>query len=168
MKKIFFLALFIVVLAGSCVSAANAPDGFRGIKWGTPISNLSGMIYTNDVGDRLKMYIRPTDKLSVGNVPLKYLFYDFIDGKFTGVIMMLEMDSRKDDIILMLNSRYGQGEPQGNDTFLWKLSGSGNIPFVIAAEPINMGNETFYRIRYFTPEEVEYMINSLQAGADEL
>ena len=168
---IMFVSLVLLVVA-CCAFAATAPEGFRGIKWGTPISEFKDLEHSNNVGDRLKMYTRNGDKLSVGNVPLMAIYYDFIDEKFTGVNLVLNMDSRRYDLIKILERQYGPfSEQRGQDTFLWNFDGDGSekTPFVISAEPIEVAaGVTVYRVRYFSPSELEYMLLLNASGAGDL
>ena len=169
MKKIllhFILCAALIFALCSCVMAASAPDGFRGIKWGTPLSKLNDMIYNDSISDRLKMYTRIGDKMFVGNVKLEGVFYNFLDGKFSGVILVPQY-SMKDDINAMLRKRYGNPQQVATDTYTWVL-GSGAYPFMITAEPMDAGFTQIYRVRYFTPQELEHMLNLLGSGADEL
>ncbi len=90
MKKIVFALLLILVL--SSVSAANkpiknSPDGFRGIKWGDPVSALGktdGHVYEEPVFG-FKLYSRADEDLSLGSAQLSSLNYTFWKGQFISV-----------------------------------------------------------------------------------
>ena len=160
--------LFLLVILCSPAVAAEAPKSMRGIKWGTPISKLKDMVYNDSVGDRLKMYTRRNDNMHVGNVDLGAVYYNFLDGKFSGFIMLLE-NFYKDDIVLMLKQRYGEPDNAEGDVYLWNLGSAWEAyPFCITAEPIEGNGQQIFRVRYFTSEELKYMMEMLQAGADEL
>ena len=66
----------------------SEPSGFRGIKWETDISALSGMEYLetnpNYVGG-LKIYTKKGDDLRIGGAELVKIKYGFWRGKFYGV-----------------------------------------------------------------------------------
>jgi len=40
---IVLLSIFPIFISGSSFAFPNEPDGFRGIKWGTPLSKCKGM-----------------------------------------------------------------------------------------------------------------------------
>lgn len=63
------------------------PDGFRGIKWGTHISSLSGMRYyrTDPSYGGVHIYIRVGDKLQIGGAKLDRIEYGFWQERFCGV-----------------------------------------------------------------------------------
>ncbi len=90
MKKIVFVLLLILVL--SSVSAANkaiknSPDGFRGIKWGDPISALGktdGSLYEEPVFG-FKYYSKADEDLSFGSAQLSSINYTFWKGQFISV-----------------------------------------------------------------------------------
>ena len=63
------------------------PDGFRGIKWGTHISNLKGMEYvrTDPSFGGVKVYRRKGDVLQIGSAKLDRIEYGFWKGRFCSV-----------------------------------------------------------------------------------
>ena len=166
--KKFIAVLFLLVILSSPAVAADAPKSMRGIKWGTPLSALKDMVYNDSIGDRLKLYTRRNDNMHVGNVELGAVFYNFLDGKFSGLIMLLEK-VYKDDIVLMLRQRYGEPDNAEGDVYVWRFGSIWeNYPFSITAEPMEIEGQQIFRVRYFTSEELQYMIEMMQAGADEL
>jgi hypothetical protein len=61
------------------------PTGFRGIPWGTPVDELSGMKYVQTDEDRLEIYFREGDELQIGRAKVEKIAYQFWKGKFFGV-----------------------------------------------------------------------------------
>ena len=45
MKKILILLILLILVTNIAFAYKNEPDGFRGIKWGTSLDSLTGMIY---------------------------------------------------------------------------------------------------------------------------
>jgi len=70
-------------------------DGFRGIKFGTPIGEVNGLkpVYNDK---RCFRYIMINDVMSIGNAKLKKIEYDFRQGIFSGVtIVCRSIEDRK-------------------------------------------------------------------------
>jgi hypothetical protein len=59
----------------------SEPDGFRGIKWGTPISSVDGMAEVWSDGD-MRVYERLGEPLEIGSAKLHSVLYVFWQGKF--------------------------------------------------------------------------------------
>ena len=82
MRKVTVVLMVLIVSALSLGAFAfqNEPDGFRDLKWGDPPTE--DMEFTFEVNIR-KDYIRPEDKMSLGEVKLELILYGFVevDGK---------------------------------------------------------------------------------------
>ena len=59
----------------------SEPDGFRGLRWGTPISLLDQMVQVWEEGD-LKYYEREGDVLEIGGAKLHKIIYVFWNDRF--------------------------------------------------------------------------------------
>lgn len=71
------------------VDETKAPAGFRDLKWGDVLSDVTGMeidrfAVKNDV---YVEHIREGDKMSIGDVPLKSITYYALDGKLAKVVI---------------------------------------------------------------------------------
>ena len=164
--KTFIAALVLIFVFSFSAFAIEAPKSIRGIKWGTPLSKLSGMTFSNNVGNRLEMYTKIDDKMNIGAIQLLAMYYNFLDGKFSGCIMVLDK-AFKDDIVAMLKQRYGKPKKIAKDSYAW-IFGAKKYPFTILAEPVNFSIAEIYRVRYCTPKELEYMFDLVEEGSNEL
>ena len=162
MKRLLCAAVLALLLAGSAW-AAKAPDGFRGIKWGTPLEEVSGLVPDGGISKRLKLYSRPDDELAMGDIPLETLTYDFFDGRFSGVMMVMEPE-HQEGIVALLTGLYGQPKRDKEDSgvYAWDFYEGEELRLVIRAEPIILfgGRKTVYRVVYQTPEVFRYMETS--------
>jgi hypothetical protein len=90
MKKLLSVGLLLICMGGLAFthpedfSPGAEPDGFRGIKWGTPISTLEDMHAVWDGGDR-KFYERKDDSLEIAGAKLHRIIYTFWKGEFSEV-----------------------------------------------------------------------------------
>ena len=110
MRNIKFMLTFLCLLMSILFFTVTMgfaddddPEGFRGIKWGTNIKNLSNMspCKPSDVWKRgyvfgqeeprilpaidVETYLRTGDNLAIGQVPLDRIEYAFWHGRFIGV-----------------------------------------------------------------------------------
>ena len=90
MKKIF-LALLLILVSSSFASAnkpiKNSPDGFRGMKWGDPLSALgktAEFVHEEPVFG-FKYYSKTDEDLSFGSAQLSSINYTFWKGQFISV-----------------------------------------------------------------------------------
>lgn len=84
-----FVSLFLYIsFALSFVHAfENEPDGFRGIVWGTDISQLKDMEFIKvDPKTGIRLYKRKKDNMKIGNANLDAIYYGFFNNKFYVVI----------------------------------------------------------------------------------
>ncbi len=83
MLKLSSWMLLALALLSFQAWAEFPPDGFRGIKWGTDISELKDMKKDDESGVD-ELYIKEGDKYAVGEAELTAIFYSFFNGKFYG------------------------------------------------------------------------------------
>lgn len=67
----------------------SEPDGFRGIKWGTDLSNLSDMFQIEIEANNEKVCTRKGDELRIGKAKLERIEYVFWMNKFYEVYIIL-------------------------------------------------------------------------------
>jgi len=97
----------------------NEPDGFRGIKWGTKITRLSGMELVRTEGAE-KYYVRPEDKLKIGKAAIESITYGFYRDDFFKVTIRVKGLMNYLDLKETFVGVYGEGENVfGKDFFTW-------------------------------------------------
>lgn len=74
-------ATLFLMLSVCAFAYQNEPYDFRGIKWGTRIDKLRGMVLSVDGGD-LKAYTRQREKLMLGDAKLHSIQYVFYKDQF--------------------------------------------------------------------------------------
>lgn len=117
MKKVkFFTIAFSIFLMGCAGSTRHAkprsePDGFRDIRWGTPISALGDMEkFEQDKSSdsNLAWYIRKGDTLAIGKAKLENIFYSFWMGSFESVWIDFKGDDNFEILKKELFERFGK------------------------------------------------------------
>ncbi len=91
------------------VAFQNEPDGFRGIKWGTEIETLKDMTKLGKE-QTFAIYKRNNDKLQIGNVKLKVLYYMFWQGKFNNIFAETDGYSNWTSLKKIYFLKFGKGK----------------------------------------------------------
>ena len=91
----------------------NQPDGFRGIKWGTPVENLSHLELVEKAGD-FEVYAKTDDNLNLGETGLDKIVYMFYKGRFAGLVIEYESAVKYRIIDRALVEFYGPGQVQAD------------------------------------------------------
>jgi len=83
------IVLFILAPIGS-FPFPNEPDGFGGIKWGSELSGLKGMVFlkteTGYYGS-IEIFKKTVEELKAGDAPLESVEYGFWKGKLANVAL---------------------------------------------------------------------------------
>jgi hypothetical protein len=116
-RKVKILSiLFSLFLMGCAVpirSSKPHPEqtGFRGIKWGTEISALTGMEKVEEEkspSSDLVWYAKRGDTLAIGKAKLRNIFYAFWLGNFESVWIDFEGDDNFETLKRELFQQYGK------------------------------------------------------------
>jgi hypothetical protein len=86
-------------------------DGFRGVKFGTPLSSFQGLELIRDMR-ATKIYKKANDELKIGEAQLEHLRYHFVDDKFIGVSLFTKEESDGEALLVVFELAYGNGIPQ--------------------------------------------------------
>lgn len=81
---LFFLTSVNIIFPLQVSAFENEPDGFRGLKWGTHISELTDMSLIESNGD-IKIYVHKNDKMQFGDAKLKEIVYAFYKDRLFSV-----------------------------------------------------------------------------------
>jgi hypothetical protein len=102
------LFLLVILACTPVIAFQNEPDGFRNIKWGTNISELSGMSVVETHPD-LKFYSKDGDKMAIGNASLDEIVYGFYKDQFSNVLIYFHSLSAFLALKDALFEQYGSG-----------------------------------------------------------
>jgi hypothetical protein len=106
----------------------EAPNGFRDITWGTPLSKLTGMVVADDSG-QVKYYRRTGDPLNLGEAELKRISYGFYRGKFYSVLIEFEGKANFEKARTHLLTTYGETARIGSagTSYMWGTADGSSI-----------------------------------------
>ena len=107
-RMMLFLLAASLILSLPVFAFQNEPDGFRGIKWGTNISELSEMGLIEDDGES-KFYVRKNDKMQIGDADLELIAYVFYKDRLYGVMVKYSSSLNFSKLKETLFQVYGSG-----------------------------------------------------------
>ena len=126
MKKLMVLLTILVIILGagpvfsegtSAEEMQNEPSSFRGIKFGDSIEDLPGMepivkkkgfgCLINDFA-RYQVYVRPSDSLNLGDLPLDFIEYYFYEGSLAIAVLSYKSKYGYNDVLKALETKYGE------------------------------------------------------------
>jgi hypothetical protein len=107
----------------------NEPDGFRGIKWGTPIAkNASEMTRVAKVHGGHTIYRRKGDKMHIGGAELKSIGYGYYEGNFYSAFIETS-ELEKKALLAALTSQFG--EPEQKNKYIERYQWDGKKTFIL-------------------------------------
>ena len=131
--------LFLLVLVFSFPQSGwtiEAPNGFHGITWGTPLSKLTGMVVADDSG-QVKYYRRTGDPLNLGEAELKRISYGFYRDKFYSVLIEFEGKANFEKAKTHLLANYGETARIGSSgtSYMWATADGASISLKYSETP---------------------------------
>jgi hypothetical protein len=118
MKRLLPYLLLLPLLCSQPGLAFQAPDDFRGIHWGDPVSGVKGMAAVDDAVP-VRYYHRAGDPLKLGAATLKTLRYGFYRDKFYSVLMEFEGAANFDKVRDHLLASYGEAARVTGQSLQW-------------------------------------------------
>lgn len=94
-------------------------DAFRGIKYGSAVSSLTGMKLDMDQGP-IKLYTRKGEKLFLGPVKLEAVVYHFFNDKFYGVSLHTDNLASTQLLLRVAQTLFGNGSNPNGEQEIWK------------------------------------------------
>jgi len=118
-KKIA-VGILISSFTVSVFSKNDEVNGFRKIKWQTPISRYEEVMkLTSEQGNAKKFYIIENDDMIFGNVNLSSIVYVFYNDKFSSVTIQTDKD-RKNLTQVFIELKKIFGEPSYSNKYINK------------------------------------------------
>ncbi len=98
--------------------AGSEPDGFRGIRWGTDIRDVSGMqLYPGERADRYDIYTRENGIEELAGIEVMDIYYGFWDNKFWEAVIVVQGRARFNALRDYVFRLYGEGA--GVEPYFW-------------------------------------------------
>ena len=77
----FFSSLALIGCRSGTETLQNEPRGFRGIKWGTDVYRVPGLVLLENNGKK-RIYARDCDELTLDKVKVAAILYSFYEDRF--------------------------------------------------------------------------------------
>jgi len=105
-------------------------NGFRGVKFGSPSSSISGLSVVREQGP-MKIYQKSDENLTLGDCQLDKIYYHFVDDKLMGVSLFPKEQDDGKALLDIFEIAFGDGMPgkphadasehhQHADEFMWR------------------------------------------------
>jgi hypothetical protein len=111
MKKISVLVACLALVFGPILVDAfqNEPDGFRGVHWGTSLSNLKGyrLLYPYLLDRRVRYYDKEKENLQVFGMTADNIEYGFARGRFYSFRVQFSGEGKIENVKNYLVNKYG-------------------------------------------------------------
>ena len=101
------LALFATSITFAISPISNDPQGFEGIKWGTPLHSMKRLSLV-DLDDRIQAYQFTNNSFQFAKTRVESLRLLSIDGKFARVMIRYHGEETHQAIMQYLTSQYGE------------------------------------------------------------
>ena len=113
-KCVLLLISGILSVSFVCICSAfeNEPDNFRGIKWGTTLTDLPHMVIQRTRGEE-EICRRKNDKMQIGNATLDTLEYAFYKKRFYAVFIKYKGHANYLSLMDTLSYVYGKYDGTG-------------------------------------------------------
>lgn len=127
LKSAVVLILGFLLVAPVMSSAAEPPDGFRNIKWGSsPSASLKK--FSGPTSDGITMYVPGSGKAPspMFKAPVAEEAYSFSNGKFYSGSAWIDGQGNFEKVKAALFKTYGQPSFANEKLYLWKWKWQGN------------------------------------------
>lgn len=148
-RLFLYIVVFLLLILSCSENSSNKdyPTNFRGISWGTKITELQDMVYVESKG-QLKAYVLKNDDFRIGSTDINTVFYLFSEDFFCGVLVEYKgLDNHKimKDIYF---EKYGNPDIVNEQEMRWEWVWPGEVGAVVK---YNKQLETGYLIYLYTP-----------------
>lgn len=155
-----YLYTLLLVLAGLLISSysvaqgslatLDAKNGFRDVKFGAPAEAFPGMEHSLTLDD-YEYHNRPSDKLLLGDIPIKEIGYDFNKNRLVRVHIILDAKKvDKDEVLKSLSFAYGGPNYTVGREIIWEGK-------KVILSLVDSGYNDYYNIYFISKTMLEVM-----------
>ena len=122
-KKLALLVFLLIASVSVTIPAfafQNEPDGFRGIKWGTNITEFSDTLLVES-GKDSQYYMKKNDEMKIGDAHIDQMSYGFYKNQFYVVLVEYNGYLNFTKLKAILFDQYGKPEQPNQlmDRYFW-------------------------------------------------
>ena len=172
-----FVTLLLLTITTSLLAYQNEPDGFRNMKWGTSINEFKNLKLLKSA--ELKTYSKANEELIMGDIPLKFIHYDFWNNKLTRVSIRVEKGKTNfTNMVNVFKVKFGiprYNQYSGSEVYSWDgtdthitldYSNKDNYTDILMLSP-KVENEKFAFVRNAEKDALAKTIKARQEKADD-
>jgi len=126
MRKILFFSLLVCSILSLCDTSfayENEPNGFRGMKWGTPLDSFPTLKHFETVKryGGIEYYKKKEEVLKLGDVKLFLIKYGFWHNKFYEVEIWAQGEKDWRALKDLVFAKFGEGNKPDKDVeeYIW-------------------------------------------------
>jgi len=118
-KGLLALSVLPSILASDLAHAVritNEPNGFNEYTWGAPLASFPALQQTRELGkaesgERIIVYEKPGEVLTLNGVTLNRIRYRFVDGQLESIALSYEGRESRDKLLQWVEEHYGKLTP---------------------------------------------------------
>ncbi|MDD5644513.1 MAG: hypothetical protein PHO00_03595 [bacterium] len=114
--------LFLMFCPTQAVPFQNQPDGFHGIQWGTPASDIPGLQPVRRTGSDV-FCVMKNENLEFGSARLKIIVYIFSQNRFYAASLGFEGEKNFEKIRSLLFYQHGKRANEAHDGYEYEWIG---------------------------------------------
>ena len=151
LATLLFLLIISVYVAIPAFAFQNEPDGFRGIKWGTNISELTDMLVAESGKDTL-YYVRKNDTMKIGDADIDQISYGFYKSRFFQVLVEYKGYVNFTKLKAILIGQYGKPEQPNQlmEKYFWS---GGTVDIFFDYSEMSKRGNIYYAFRPIQQEK---------------
>jgi hypothetical protein len=118
-KGVLALSVLPSVLASDLAHAVritNEPNGFNEYTWGSPLASFPSLQQARELGktedgERISVYEKPGEVLTLNGVALNRVRYRFVDGQLESIVLSYEGRESRGKLLQWVEEHYGKLTP---------------------------------------------------------
>jgi len=118
-KGVLVLGVLPSILASDpahAVRITNEPNGFNEYTWGSPLANFPALQQVRELGkaeggERISVYEKPGETVTLNGVTLNRIRYRFVDGQLESIVLSYEGRENRDKLLQWVEEHYGKLTP---------------------------------------------------------
>ena len=98
------------------VRITNEPNGFNEYAWGSPLASFPALQQARELGkaeggERIVVYEKPGEVVTLNGVPLSAVRYRFVDGELESIVLSYEGRESREKLMQWVEEHYGKLTP---------------------------------------------------------
>ena len=118
-KGMLALSVLPSILASDLAHAVritNEPNGFNEYTWGSPLSGFPALQQIRELGqaqggERISVYEKPGEVVTLNGVTLNSIRYRFVDGQLESIVLSYQGRESRDKLLQWVEEHYGKLTP---------------------------------------------------------